>query len=170
MARIVRQVLAQQGVTSEPAPSFAVELTQSYDFCNWSAVSRQVLAQQGITRPAPLSFCIGLVQSYAEKRIRAELTAPYGNAPIQAEHGQPIHFTLDAALTQTWSLMERVQAQCAQPWTSTTSVSTECSFHWNLLERNPVAASLTQIWNLSENRTIRLSGTTVRAFHRGEPV
>ncbi|MBF0340354.1 MAG: hypothetical protein HQL95_05250 [Magnetococcales bacterium] len=111
-----------------------------------------------------------LVSPYGTQYPILWLSFPYGDAPVQAQNEQPIGFTLDAVLSQEWSLMAVVQAQCAQTWTSTTSVFSQGAFPYDILVHDPVVASLIQIWNLSDDRAIRLSGTVVRAFHLGELV
>ena len=95
---------------------------------------------------------------------------PWTNAPLQVQHDQPIYFTVAAALETGWTLSEEIRAQCAMPWTSTTPVATQGAFRWNLLEYDPVMASLIQIWNLSDDQSINLSSVAVRAFHFGELV
>ena len=92
---------------------------------------------------------------------------PWSNAPIQVQHDQPIYFTVAAVLETGWTLQEEIRAQCAMPWTFTTTVAIQGAFRWNLMEYDPVAASLSQIWNLSDDQSINLSSVAVRAFHFG---
>ncbi|MEO5328884.1 MAG: hypothetical protein H7829_11650 [Magnetococcus sp. THC-1_WYH] len=69
-----------------------------------------------------------------------------------------------------WSVLAGVQIRSIQPWGSTTPVAARCAFVWDRLERNPVSTSSRQIWNLSDDRSIRLAGNVIRAFHFGELV
>ncbi|MBF0273581.1 MAG: hypothetical protein HQL98_16170 [Magnetococcales bacterium] len=113
---------------------------------------------------------VALVALYGTKNPAAWRAFSYGDGPIHGQSEQPIRFTLDAALAQKWSLMTVVRGQYAQPWTSTTTVSGQGLFRYDLLERDPVAASLRHIWDLSGDGTIRLYGSSVRAFHLGQVI
>ncbi|MBF0191615.1 MAG: hypothetical protein HQL99_10835 [Magnetococcales bacterium] len=94
----------------------------------------------------------------------------YRNSPIASWFEQPLTFTVDSRLDASWTLMAKVGGQHVQPWTSTVTVASNCTERYDLLARDPVSSSFTQIWNLSDDRAIRLSGSAVRAFHRGELV
>ncbi|MBF0108774.1 MAG: hypothetical protein HQL76_06325 [Magnetococcales bacterium] len=111
---------------------------------------------------------IAHLQRYGGLMSEAQGAFPYGNGPVQGQHDQPITFTLDIAFSQGWTLMAVMRAQCAQPWTSTTSVMMQGTFRYDLLARNPVLASSRQIWNLSDDRSVRRAGNVIRAFHFGE--
>lgn len=94
----------------------------------------------------------------------------YRNSPIASWFEQPLTFTVDSRLDASWTLMAKVDSQHVQPWTSTVTVASHCTERYDLLARDPVSSSFTQIWNLSDNRAIRLSGSAVRAFHLGQLV
>ena len=117
-----------------------------------------------------IKVAASLTSEYGPLLAVATLSSPYGIAPISAQHDQPIFFTVSASLTSAWSLQGVVHGQCSMPWGFTTPIAAQCLFGWDLLERDPVAASLTQFWDLSSDQAIRLSGVAVRAFHMGELV
>ncbi|MBF0339375.1 MAG: hypothetical protein HQL95_00250 [Magnetococcales bacterium] len=94
----------------------------------------------------------------------------YGNSPIASWLEQPLTFTVDSRLDASWTLMAKMDGQQVQTWTSTVTVASHCTERYELLVRDPVSSSFTQIWNLSDDRTIRLSGSAVRAFHLGQLV
>lgn len=109
-----------------------------------------------------------LAERYADLLIQAQASFPYSNAPVQYQHEQPINFSVSASLESSWSILSSVQNQCEMPWAFLTPVAAQGVFRWDCLDRNPVVASLTQLWNLSSDRAIRIPDTAVRAFRSGE--
>ncbi len=111
-----------------------------------------------------------LESPYGTLYARQNLDHPYRDSPIASTMLQPFAFTMDARLESSWTLMDKVGGQSVQGWTSTVTVASQCAQKYDLLARDPVASAFGQIWNLSDERAIRLSGTLVRAFHLGELV
>ncbi|MBF0151768.1 MAG: hypothetical protein HQL84_17255 [Magnetococcales bacterium] len=110
------------------------------------------------------------LQPYGNLLVQAVASYPYGNAPVCLWNEQPIRHTVETTLAMGWSVLAGVHVRSLQPWGSTTPVAAQCAFSWDRLERNPVSASSRQIWNLSDDRSVRLAGNVIRAFHFGELV
>ncbi|MBF0341889.1 MAG: hypothetical protein HQL95_13140 [Magnetococcales bacterium] len=111
-----------------------------------------------------------LISPYGTLFARRNLDQPCQDGPVAALLVQPILCSVVARLESEWTLMAKVASRQEQLWTSTVTVAAQCSAKYHLLERDPVASACRQIWNLADDQVIRLSGTAVRVFHRGEVI